>query len=141
MEYSRIEANRAISLAIAPSTRRSYAAACEEFFNFCNNEGLGKPCPMMVHHWQHFGVYVHHKGLSSRTIQGKMSALAFYTKAQGCPDPASDFWIRKMIEGWNKERGHQEDRRTPMPPKILAELSQVWSAVCSDQYEFYYLGL
>ena len=99
MEDWKIEANRAISLAIAPNTRGSYAGVCEECFNFCNNEGLGRPWPMTFGHLQHFGVYLHRKGLSPHTIQGKKSALALYAKAQGCPDPANDFQIRKMIEG------------------------------------------
>ena len=83
MEDRTIDANRAISLAIVPSTRCSYAAACEEFFNFCNNEDLGRLWPMTVDYLQHFGVYLHRKGLAPHTICGRMLALAFYAKARG----------------------------------------------------------
>ena len=40
MESWRAETNRAMSLAVAPSTRRSYATACNEYFAFCEQEGL-----------------------------------------------------------------------------------------------------
>ena len=135
MEHWRSEANRAISLAIAPSTRCNYAAACEDFLSFCRGEDLVRPWLITVDHLQQYGVYLHRKGLAPHTIQGRMSALTFYVKAQGFPDPASDFRVRIMTEGWSKERGSQEDRWTTMPRKILFQLGQVWEDICNDHYE------
>ena len=83
MEHWTIEANRAISLAIAPSTRSSYAASCEEFCTICKCKGMGMPWPITVDHLQQFAVRLHLKGLAPHTIQGRMSALAFYAKAMG----------------------------------------------------------
>ena len=64
-----------------------------------------------------------------------MSALAFYAKAWGCPDPTSDFCIQKMIEGWGKEKSRLQDKRTPVLPNILLKLAEVWDKVCNNSYE------
>ena len=96
---------------------------------------MGRPWPITVDHLQQFAIHFHFKGLAPHTIQGRLLALAFFAKAHGCLDLAGDFCVKKMIEGWNKERGKQLDMRTPISPRFLAQLSQVWEDVCIDQYE------
>ena len=93
MEPWRAEINRAISLAVAPST--SYVAACYEFFAFCRQEDLGQPWPITVDCIQQYGVHLHQTGLASQSIQSKMLALAFYAKARDDQDPTKIFISKK----------------------------------------------
>ena len=73
-----------MSLAVAPSCRHSYTAACNEFFKFQEEEGLGQDWPPLDNHTMQFVVHLHCNGLALWLIQGQMFALAFYTKVQGC---------------------------------------------------------
>ena len=107
----------------------------KNIFVFCKGEGMGRPWPITVDHLKQFGVHLHYKDLAPHTIQGRISALAFHVKAHGCLDLASDFRIRKIIEGWSRESSRHEVTHTSMSPRILVQLGQVWDVVCVDQYE------
>ena len=91
MESWRAEANRAMSLVVAPSTRCSYTAACNKYFAFCEKEGLGHDWPASDDHLEQFADHLHRKGLAPRSIQGRMSALAYYAKVEGCKGFSIDF--------------------------------------------------
>ena len=52
-----------------------------------------------------------------------------------CSDPTKDFLIRKMIEGWNKERGRIADKYTPISSNVLVRSGKKWVEVCKDHYE------
>ena len=77
----------------------------------------------------------HRRGLASSTIQGKLAAVGFYAKANGFRDFSGDFRIRKMLEGWAREKGRVRDDRTPISPVILERLGEWWGTVCRDDYE------
>lgn len=79
VEHWRVESTRAISLALAPTTRRGYAASCELFL-FCRGNGLGCPSLVEVEHVQMLAMHLHDRGLAPGSIQGKLSALTFYLK-------------------------------------------------------------
>ncbi|KAJ7319961.1 hypothetical protein JRQ81_019472 [Phrynocephalus forsythii] len=64
-----------------------------------------------------------------------MSALAFYTKAQGCQDATSDFRIRKMFEGWGREQVKNPDDHFHITTEILVKMNQEWKDMCRDSYE------
>nr|XP_020646057.1 uncharacterized protein LOC110077393 [Pogona vitticeps] len=91
--------------------------------------------PASVEHLQQFSVALHRKGLASGTIQGKLAAVGFYAKANGFRDFSGDFRIRKMLEGWSREKGRIKDDRTPISPAILERLGELWGLVCRDDYE------
>ena len=69
------------------------------------------------------------------TIQGKLSALAFQAKSRGLPEFSSGFHIRKMIEGWAKERGRFKDLRALRSPELLKGICRQWGSICRDEYE------
>ena len=111
-----------MSLAVASSNFCSYTAAWKEYFTFCEKEGLGHDWPASDDNLMQFVVHLHRKGLSPRSIQGRMSALAFYAKMQGCKGFTIYFRLRKMIKGWSRERGVTGDTRTLISTAILAKL-------------------
>ena len=88
-----------------------------------------------MEHLQQFMVYLYKRGLAPSTIQGKLSAVAFQAKSNGYRDTTGDFRVRKMIEGWSKERGRTLDTRAPISPDILERMCTQWRTLCRDEYE------
>uniref|UniRef100_A0ABM5GDC1 Integrase/recombinase xerD homolog n=1 Tax=Pogona vitticeps TaxID=103695 RepID=A0ABM5GDC1_9SAUR len=122
-------------MALAPRTRKKYIAAGTEFLEFRKIMQLDHTWPAPVEHLLQFSVALHNKGLAPSTIQGKLAAVGFYAKANGFRDFSGDFRIRKMLEGWAREKGKVEDDRTPISPVILERLGELWGVVCGDGYE------
>ena len=122
-------------MALAPRTRRGYSAVSSEFQKFRESVGLEQNWPIPVQHLQQFIVGLHKQGLAPRTIKGKLAALAFQAKARGLHDFSSDFRIRKMVEGWSKERGRVKDARVPISPELLMGICRQWGSICRDEYE------
>ncbi|XP_078240223.1 integrase/recombinase xerD homolog [Pogona vitticeps] len=122
-------------MALAPRTRRKYGAASEEFSDFRRLRHLEQLWPAPVEHIQQFVVELHWRGLTPGTIKGKLAALSFYAKANGIRDFSGDFRIRKMLEGWSRERGLRQDDRTPISPALLGQLCNLWGLLCRDRFE------
>ncbi|XP_060089026.1 integrase/recombinase xerD homolog [Heteronotia binoei] len=129
------EAGRAIQLALAPSTRRAYDRAASQFREFRRAAALKDCWPIPTAHIMQFSVYQKQKGLGLKTIRGQLAALAFISKAQGFVDSTADFRIRKMLEGWSRERGPRVDDRQPISPSVLKGLFGSWPAICSSTFE------
>ncbi|XP_067320361.1 integrase/recombinase xerD homolog [Anolis sagrei] len=124
-----------MSLALAPSSRKSYLKTVQEFFEFLSNYGLPKISPTPYDHIAKFCIYSRRRGLAPRSIRSKLAALAYWLKAQGFPDHTNDFRLHKLLAGWSREHGHQPDNREPLTPNILKGLRQTWAQVCSSSYE------
>ncbi|XP_067323426.1 integrase/recombinase xerD homolog isoform X2 [Anolis sagrei] len=129
------ELARGMGLALAPASKRAYIRTVREFSEFRNKYRLGEMVPVPPEHVIQFCILLRRSGLAPRSIQGKMSALAFWFKAQGWPDATNDFRIRKYLEGWARERGKPRDDRQPISPGILKGMLKVWPSVCSSPYE------
>ena len=122
-------------MALAQKTRTKYDRVVGEFFTFRRATELDQVWPIPVEHLQQFIVVLHKKGLAPGTIQGKLAALGFHARAQGLKDNSGDFRIKKMLEGWLRERGRRKDGRTPISPGILEGLAKLWGEICRDDYE------
>ncbi|XP_015276442.1 PREDICTED: vomeronasal type-2 receptor 26-like [Gekko japonicus] len=131
----RAEACRAIGLAIAPSTRRGYERSVRQFEEFRKLEGYPRVWSITLEQLMHYCVYLKDAGLAVSSIQGRLSALAFASKAMGFKEVSGDFQIRKMLEGWTWERGAVKDQRHPISPSVLKGLQATWSRVCSSGFE------
>ena len=91
------DTSRTIGLSLAPRTRKGYSAMSIEFQEFKKMVNLEPVWPAPIEHLQQFIVYL--KGLAPGTIQGKLSASAFYAKINGYRDFSGDYCIWKMLEG------------------------------------------
>lgn len=91
--------------------------------------------PVPVEQLQQFMVGLYAKGLAPGSILGMLSALAYQAKMKGVVDNTGDFHIRKMIEGWKRERSHHQNDRAPITPDILICLGQEWDKICRDRHE------
>lgn len=126
---------RALGLSVAASTQKSYLRAVRLFLRFRRDHRLGDVLPIPVQQLLHFCVHLHRRGLAPQSIRGHLSALAFWSKAQGVQDNTGDFRIKKVLEGWSRERGRLKDSRAPLSPNILKGLRAKWVDICISPYE------
>ncbi|XP_067320652.1 uncharacterized protein [Anolis sagrei] len=124
-----------MSLALAPSSRKSYIRAVQEFLDFRQQYNLPGVMPVPYEQLAQFCVYNRRRGLAPQSIRSKLSALAYWFKAQGLSDPTDDFRIHKFLTGWSRQRGHPRDERQPMTPAIMKGLKQLWPRLCTSHYE------
>ncbi|KAL8194224.1 UNVERIFIED_CONTAM: hypothetical protein K2H54_005685 [Gekko kuhli] len=66
-----------------------------------------------------FCVSLRGKGLPVHSIGGKLSSLAYASKASGFEEKMGDF---RMPEGWSREGGKVIDTRQPLTPTVLMGL-------------------
>lgn len=66
------------------------------------------------------------------SIQGKLAALAFASKAAGFSDSTDYFHLRKMFKGWSRVLGAPRDTRVPSSPDILKGLTAQWGLLCKS---------
>ena len=131
----REDASRATGLALVPRTRKGFQVVSIEFEDLRSSVGLVLMWPAPTEHILQFMVSLYRKGLAPGTIRGRLSALAFYSKVNGIKDYSKDFRIRKMLEGWSKERGRVGDTRVPISPLVLEHICSQWALLCRDEYE------
>lgn len=79
-----------------------------------------------VDHVLHYGIHLKWKGLAVCTISSRLSILAFASKSLGHGEFTSDFRVRRMLEGWCREEGPQQDLRQPLLSAILRGLRATW---------------
>lgn len=126
---------RAIGLALAPGTRRSYDRAVGQFESFRQQSGYAADWPPQLDHIMHYCVMLRGNGRPVSYIKGHLSALAFAIKARGLADVTGDFRLRKMLEGWAREVTPRVDVRQLITPEVLTGLYRVWRRVCRTEYE------
>ena len=66
MESWRAQANRNMRSAVAPSTHRGYGVSCNEYFTFCEQEGLDHSWPTPDEQLIQLFVFCYRKGLVPR---------------------------------------------------------------------------
>nr|XP_060644485.1 uncharacterized protein LOC132783356 isoform X2 [Anolis sagrei ordinatus] len=124
-----------MALALAPSSQNTYTRVVREFHEFRQFYELPDTTPIPYDHLAQFCVYSHRRGLAPHTIRSQLSALAYWSKAQGLPDTTSDFRLHKIIAGWSRQQGPSRDAREPLSPTILKGWKETWPKVCRSQYE------
>ena len=115
---------------LGSGTKNMEGIEFQEFRQMINLE-LAWPAP--VEHLQQFIVHLNRKGLAPGTIQGRLSALAFYAKIYCYSDHSGDYRIRKMIEESPKERGRVQDNRVLISPPLLECICKKWVLLCRDE--------
>lgn len=135
MEPWRLEVRRAIGLSLAPDTRKGYCRTVQLFEDFRKTAAYPQAWPISVDHVLHYAVHMKQDGFTVGTIKGRLTALTFACKLLDYKECLSDFRIKKMLEGWHREEGPRKDPRQPLTPGILKGLYQVWSKVCTSEYE------
>lgn len=102
MDPWRLEVRRAISLSLAPGTRKGYHRAVCLFEHFRKEAGYRVAWPILIDYVLHYGVSLKTKGLAVSTIKGRLSVLAFASKTLGYAECMFDFQVRRMLDGWRR---------------------------------------
>ncbi|XP_053144071.1 uncharacterized protein LOC128347973 isoform X1 [Hemicordylus capensis] len=135
MEPWILEAEEAIRLSLAPSTRVRYASAIREFHAFRVDTGLEDLWPIPVEHIMRYSTHLHGRGLATGSIGGKLAALAFQAKMKGFADSTADFRVRRMLEGWARVNPSQPDTRVPLAPTTLQQVLPLFNDICFSNFE------
>lgn len=118
----RAKASWTIGIALAPSSRWSYASMGRDFILFHKSEGLNDTWLIPVPQLMPFNVHHKSKWLAVHSIRGKLATLAFVSKASGFIECTGIFRLVKMLDGWAREDCKPVDDREPFPPTALSGL-------------------
>ena len=76
------------------------------------------------------------RNYASSTANTYVSALGYYHRLAGVPDPTKVFWVLEMLKGYGK-LGSRLDTRMPITLSILRIVLQQTSSVCASEYRAY----
>ena len=127
-------ASKLISASLTKSTQQSYNSTLSEFHSFIRSLGSDyySPTPNSGHIIL-FIAHLYHKGSSSSTITTKLSAINYYFKLRGLPDPSNDFLISKALTGVRK-LSPTCDQRLPITIPILHRLMELCPVTCKSDF-------
>jgi hypothetical protein len=130
-----IEANRLLTLSIAPNTQKVYNTAWEAYANMRREIGAQAKLPIARSDIISFIAHLSITGKSAATIRSYISGLAFMHKSNNFEDPADCFLVRKLIEGCRRDNPGAPDSRRPLTLSMLKGAVIGLRSVCSTVYE------
>lgn len=120
---------------IANSTRQAYSNSLSKFFNFRAQNGFGNSWPAPLIDIICFIAHAFKCGFSHSSINGYLAGISFFSKINDLSDNTQKFVVRKMLEGFKRSRGCNQDSRLPITKELLKSLILILPNVCSSQYE------
>jgi hypothetical protein len=129
------EVKRLISISVADNTNRTYQAGWNKFSQFCDEYRLASSIPISVGIICSFIAFLSVKGFAWATVTTYMAAISFKHKIRGVGDPTNCFIIKKLMEGFRRDRGTQLDCRLPITINHLKKLLGVLPTICSSEFE------
>jgi hypothetical protein len=73
------------------------------------------------------------RNYAASTANTYVSALGYYHRLAGVPDPTKVFWVIEMLKGYGK-LGSRLDTRMPITLSILRTVLQQTSTICASEY-------
>lgn len=83
---------------------------------------------------RNFIAYLSLKGFSQSTASNYVAGIVYEHKIEGHPNPADNFVIRKMLEGYKRLK-YKKDIREPITTPMLQAIVCNLPGVCKSQYE------
>ena len=120
---------------LTPATHRTYERAIKLYTNFLErlSQNTLKPFPASSHHVMLFVAHCYDSNLAASSVLTYISALSYFHKIKGFPDPTQSFVIRKCLQGYQKERA-TNDQRKPITLNILCKLIASLKHTTSSEY-------
>ena len=125
--------SRLLEASLAPSTRAHYQRAWGKLVTFFQSLGMYPSLPIPVAMILLFVAHLHASGAAPATIVSNVSALAYFHKINGLPDPTSNFIVVKLLAG-ARNIGSVPDVRVPVTLPILSCLVQALPTVFASTY-------
>lgn len=121
--------------ALSGSTRKLYNRVWAELTNFCASylHVSEAELPITITTLSLFYAHLFNKGYAPATLCTFNSAIGYFHKINNVQDPASSFFISKMLHGAKRSRP-QFDCRLPITRPILHRLLEALPHVCSLPY-------
>lgn len=123
-----------IWFALALSTRASYCSKVCEFLAFWLEVGLPDNHSVSSEHLMQFLLYLFDARLASRSLTIYAAAISYWSRTLGLADPAADFRVRKLLEGFKMSTPLPEARQM-QAPHILSSLCSLFLILCSSPFE------
>ena len=120
---------------LADSTKIQYKKVWNEFTLFCSEKLLKSDAnlPVSINTLSLFLASLFQKGYAPASICTYNSAISYFHKLHNMQDPASSFFIVKMLHGARKTRPCF-DSRLPITRSILQRLISALNHTCSNPY-------
>ena len=125
--------SRLLEASLVPSTRAHYQRAWGKLVTFFQSLGMYPSLPIPVAMILLFVAHLHAGGAAPATIVSNVSALAYFHKINGLPDPTSNFIVVKLLAG-ARNLGSVPDVRLPVTLPILSCLVQALPTVFASTY-------
>ena len=101
---------------------------------FLTHFSISRKLPVQPINLALFVAFLHGKGYAPSTVETYMSAISFIHKLNLAGNPASDFLVRKAIQGLHKARP-TADSRLPISLPVLHKLVDALPACTSIAYK------
>ncbi len=120
---------------LAPSTRRTYAAAQRRYLEFCGRARL-PPLPTSETTLCSFAAAMAGEGLKHKSIKGYLSAVRNLQIMSGQGDPFDSQmplldYVLRGIKSEQAKHGPAKRERLPITPTVLLKLRAVWAKEAS----------
>ncbi|XP_064652692.1 uncharacterized protein LOC135503184, partial [Lineus longissimus] len=127
--------NTLLGAVLSESSRQGYCRAWSIYVQFCHRSLPGQPlAPLSVTNCSLFVAYLFSQKYAPATIASYLSAVCFFMKWGGYPDPSASFIVRKLL-GAAQNLQARADLRLPITKSILATLLASIPRVYSVQYQ------
>ena len=120
---------------LTEASRKFYGHAFHRFKEFVlSNLGDVNPFPAESSAVALFVTHMFQSGFAAATIASHLSAISFFHKLFGFPDPTDHFVVRKLLAGVHKSNP-SSDNRFPISLHILYKCLDSAIHICSSAYE------
>ena len=118
---------------LAPSSRQQYVRSWDKYFSFCQLVGASAELPTPVSLILLFIAHMFYHGSAPSSIVSAVSAISYFNKVNGFPDPANSFIVKKVLAGARNIRA-TADVRLPITGEVLTNLIRALPVVFSSRY-------
>ncbi|XP_075038755.1 uncharacterized protein LOC142099314 [Mixophyes fleayi] len=118
---------------LAPSTRRVYQAAWQQWCRFLESKGRqdgGQKEDIDAFIWERFK-----EGLSKAAMSSMLAGISFMARLYGFNEVTKGFLISRAMRGWAREQPSVEDHRRPIETSLLRQLIVALASVTKSDYE------
>ena len=122
-----------IQCAISKNTQLVYQRGFQAFKEFLSSCGQAGP-PANTNQVTMFVGHMSLAGYAPSTIETYVSAIKYYHKINGWPDPTNAFIMTKLLEGSRRQNGRR-DTRHPLTLDLIERILPILPIICYSGYE------
>ncbi|XP_069104712.1 integrase/recombinase xerD homolog isoform X1 [Argopecten irradians] len=129
-----LEIETLIQGSLSNNTKQAYSTGLSSFKKFRELYRLSEMWPVPINHLLQYVAYLSISGASPSTTQTYLSGISYHHKIKGWGDPAKQFLVQKVMEGYRRTKA-SPDVRAPITLDILRKIVGALPFVCTSTYE------